>query len=418
MIKKLLLIFIISIIYCSAEVVTTTKIQESKGIGIGETRNDAINEAIIEAVGQINGVKIKKKTIIENFELEDEQGGKISLKYNAKINKYTSGKADSYKVLSVVKRNDGLYEAAVLILNKKVHKVYKTPGLNPKNRRSIIVLPANLIDGKFILLDESKSSSLVNINLSQELINSITQTRKFNVLDREENRAYYNEKSILQSTDSGKNEILKLGQVMGTDYILLTSIKDFNIAKEKGNKYISSINDNNSFNASVTIQFKVITMATRQVKFSNTRTFNFKPSGKNQKQLYYDTLKYISNKISTELIENIYPLKVSNIEEGDIFLNQGNLEEGSKYEVFKLGKRIIDSYTNESLGRSEIKIGTIKIIRSLPKYSVGKIVQGKVSKGNIARKLFSDDKSSDIYNKIGKESNAEITESGGVKLPF
>lgn len=414
MFKKLILSVIFTII-SFAEVVSTTSVKSAEGIGIGVSREEAVSNAIAEALGQINGIKISKESLKTVHSVKTNDGHEGIYTYNNSIKRITSGRADSFKIIDV-NEFEGRFEARVEVIKSRTTKVYKTPGLNPNNRRSIIVLPANLVGGTFISSDEYKSSSLVNINLSQELINSITQTRKFNVLDREENRAYYNEKSILQSTDSGKNEILKLGQVMGTDYILLTSIKDFNISKEKANKYISSLND--SYDASVTIQFKVITMATRQIKFSNTRTYNFKPSGKNQNQLYYDALKYISNKISSELIENIYPLKVSSVEGGNIVLNQGNLLEGSKYEVFKLGKKIIDSYTKESLGRSETKTGTIEIVRSLPKYSVAKIVEGKVSKGDVARTLFVDESSSGIYNKIGKESNAEVTESGGVKLPF
>ena len=101
----------------------------------------------------------------------------------------------------------------------------------------------------------------------------------------------------------------------------------------------------------------------------------------------------------------------------EITINQGNLKVGSKYEVFKLGKKIIDSYTKESLGRSEIKVGKAEIIRVLPKYSIAKIIEGKVSKNNILRSIVIENEK-DEFEKIGKESDVKIKSNGGVVLPF
>ncbi len=418
MLNKIIFIMFWLITSCFAQVVTTTKVYKAEGIGTGSTRAEAVNEAIVEAVGQISGVKIKKKTIIENLEIENNNGGKLSLKYNAKINKYTSGKADSFKILNVTKTNNSLYRATVLVTNKKVFKKYKIPGLNPNKRRSIVVVPANITRGSFSILGEIRTSFKTNVNLSQELLNSITQTRKFNVLDREESRAFYSEQNILKSRSVQRDEALKLGNILGADYLLLTSIKDINIRKEKTNKYTAKTSD--SFIASITVQFKVITTATRQVKFSNTRIYNFEPKGNSNQEIYYNILAQVSNKISTELIENIYPIKVLDSKSGNITLNQGNLIIGSKYEVYSLGKKIIDSYTKESLGRKELKVGIIEIIRTLPKYSIASIIEGKSSKGNIARSLYSstENNTNDIYNKIGIESDVQINNGGGVSLPF
>lgn len=418
MLKKIILLMFLTITSCFSQVISTTKTYKAEGTGIGSTRAEAVNEAIVEAVGQISGVKIKKKTIIENLEVEDDKGERLSLKYNAKINKYTSGKADSFKILNINKTNDGLYKATVLVINKKVSKRYQTPGLNHNKRRSITVLPSNLNNDIFHILGERKTSIITNINLAQELLNTITQTRKFNVLDREEGRAFYSEQNLLQSEHAQKDEALKLGNILGADYLLLTSIKDINIEKDKTSKYIA--NASNSYISSITVQFKIITTATRQVKFSNTRTYNLNPEGKSNKEIYYNTLAQISNKISTELIENIYPIKIVNSKGGDITLNQGNLIVGSKYEVYSLGDKVIDSYTKESLGRKESKVGVIEIVRTLPKYSSASILEGKALKGNLVRSLYtsSKDGDSDIYNKIGSESDVKINKGGGVLLPF
>lgn len=412
---KTIVILFLLVTFSNSEVITNTTVKKAVGVGYGTSRQNAINEAIVEAIGQITGVKISKKSVKESLSIKDSSGKSLDMRYSSEISKVTSGKVDSYNIVNVEERSGGQFVAEVEVINSKTTKNYKTPGLDPKNRRSIIVIPANLNYDSFQILGEYKSAVSVNINLSQELLNAITQTRKFNVLDREENRAFFDEQNVISSEDTGRDEVLKLGQVLGSDYILLTSIKEISIGKEKPSAYIASTN--NSYKASVTVQFKVITTATRQVKFSNTRTFDFEPSGNSNNQIYYDALKQISNKISAELIENIYPLKILDVNNNEITINQGNLTLGSKYDVFKLGAKIVDSYTKESLGSTETKVGTVEILRSLPKFSIAKIIEGKISKDNIAR-LISEGTEKGEFEKIGRESNVEIKSNGGVVLPF
>ncbi len=412
---KIIIIFVFILSFTiNAEVVTKTTFKTVEGSGEGLSRSEAVNNALIEAISQLSGVYIKQEKFMNDLSIESSKGDYSSYQYNNKIKRITKGKADSYKIIEVNELN-GKYKIRVKVTNSKTKKYYKTPGLNNKNRRSIVVVPGNFILGSFNILGESKSFNEANINLSQELLNKITETRKFNVLDREESRAYINEKKVIQSEDAAKNEVLKLGKVLSADYILLTSIKNLEISKEKRNRYISNTND--SLNVSVTVQFKIITTATRQVKLSKTRSYNFEEIGNSNREIYYNILSKVSSEISTEIIENIYPLKIVKMNANEITINQGNLKLGSKYEVFELGEKIIDSYTKESLGRSEIKVGEAEIIRILPKYSIAKIIEGNASKNNILRSIVMKNKK-DEFEKVGKESDVEINSNGGVVLPF
>ena len=182
----------------NAGVVTKNTSKTVEGTGEGLSRSEAVNNALIEAISQLNGVYIKQEKFINNVSIESSKGESSSYQYNNKIKRITKGKADRYKVLEVDEFG-GKYKARVSVTNSKTRKYYKTPGLKNKNRRSIVVVPGNFISDSFNILGENKSSLGVNINLSQELLNKITQTRKFNVLDREESRAFFNEKRVIQS---------------------------------------------------------------------------------------------------------------------------------------------------------------------------------------------------------------------------
>ena len=51
---------------------------------------------------------------------------------------------------------------------------------------------------------------------------------------------------------------------------------------------------------------------------------------------------------------------------------------GEKYRLIQYGKKIVDSYTKESLGRKENIIGMVEITEVTPKMSYGKIINSKI----------------------------------------
>lgn len=206
MFLRILLISSLLFLFSSAEVVTTKNVKRATGVGYGTTREDAVNNAIIEALGQITGVKISKTAIKETLSVKNQDGKRLDMTYNGEIKKVTRGKADAYQILNVMEKGDGQFVAEVEVVNTKITKKYKTPGLN-NNRRSIVVVPANFTNEQFTILGEAKSARSTNINLSQELLNSITQTRKFNVLDREESRAFIVSKMFLDLKKQAKMKL-------------------------------------------------------------------------------------------------------------------------------------------------------------------------------------------------------------------
>lgn len=416
MLKKFLIIVFFSLL-SFAEVITSTSVKEAEGVGIGTTREEAVSNAIAEAMGQISGVQIDKRTFKISESIKTNNGHKGVYTYNSAISRVTKGRVDSFSILEV---NDmgGQYEARVSVTKKKVTKRYKTPGLNPKNRRSIVIVSSYPEKIRYSILNELKSGRDVGDRVTQELVSSITKTRKLTVLDRESYRAYRNEMAVILSGTAGTDELLKFGQVLGADYLLVSKLTEFSVAKDNATSAIAA-NMSDSYKANATVQYRIIAMATRQIKWSNTMSIEFEPEGNSFEQVYLDALKKVSENITTELMENIYPIKLVNTSSGQITLNQGSLEVGQEYDVYSLGKRIIDSYTKESLGRTETKVGKIKVVRSLAKMSVAEVIEGSVSKGNICRTSKTTSSSTYFDNPTEADyGGAKVSETGGVILPF
>jgi len=402
----------------NAEVITNKKVITSMGEGTGTTRAESINNAIIEALGKIEGVEISKKTKMESLYVETSEGASAKLKYNGEISKITGGKVDSYQINYVNKDSEGLYNAQVEITKNKVTKIYRTPGIPPKNRRAIAIVPSYANQASYSILGDIKSASDASLKMTQELVSAITKTRKFTVLDREANSAYRNEKRVLTSNDASTDELLKLGQVLGADYLLVSNLTELSVSKNNATAAIVA-NMKDSYKAYATIQYRIIAMATRQIKWSNTMSLEFEPNGNTIEQLYLNTLKLISQRVTTELMENIYPLKIVDVDAKKITINQGSLTVGQEYDVYRLGKKIYDSYTKESLGRSEEKVGKIKIVRTIPKMSIAEVIKGDVSKGDICRTSTRSNSSTYFDNPTEADyGGIQIKDGGGVVLPF
>ena len=388
--------------------------------GYGLTRAEAVQDGLIEAIKQTKGVNIKsQKTFAKNISqnrtsINGVNSSKVKIKSlsQKEVQEATQGLVKEYRIINEQRISDREFEVELSV--KMVE--YKTPGHSAHKRRKLVVVPSYSSDIAFKVMNTHKTAKEVGQRLTQELVSSITQTRKFSVLDRENNSAYENEKNLILSRDAHKDELMKLGNVLGTDYLVVSNITDFKISNEQ--EYLSITGQTiDNLKAMVTVQYRIIAMATKQIKWSNTTTFEFEPKGNSDEQFFAYSLKKISDDLTYEIIENIYPIKVANISRnGNVILSQGS-KIGTVYDVFDLGEKLYDSYTKEFLGYDEVQTGTIKIVRALPKISYGQIIEGNVQKGNICR-ISKEVAKNDSMEEYGKPSDIKQTEGGGVVLPF
>ncbi|WP_270988533.1 CsgG/HfaB family protein [Campylobacter upsaliensis] len=396
---KILFLSLFLSLSLNAKVVTSTNTKSSTGEGVGLTREEAINNAIIEAVGKMGGVNINSLRKSNSSVFSNGLDTTIQDHYSEQISKATKGRVDSYEINSIEQDENGKYMANVTIFKTTTTKKYQAPGLSADNRRSISVFDSTP--------DPTKRG--IGAALQQKIITNLLQSRKFNVLDRDSNGYYEMEKALIQSGNAAKDEIYKLKNVLGTDYILL-----FSISALDGKQKTSNLTGKSKMEAEVVIDYRVLLFATRQIKFANT--LSTKVALKDDSlSTNEQILGQIARQISNDILNAIYPLKVAGVENGEIIFSQ-SLNRGDVYECFSLGKAIKDSYTKETTGRIETKSGSIEVTRSTPKLSYAKITEGSVKVGDICRPL-SNSGSGNGYT-IGRDANYKVEEGGGVNLGF
>ncbi|EAH6261045.1 hypothetical protein NZT89_001552 [Campylobacter upsaliensis] len=396
---KILFLSLFLSLSLNAKVVTSTNTKSSTGEGVGLTREEAINNAIIEAVGKMGGVNINSLRKSNSSVFSNGLDTTIQDHYSEQISKATKGRVDSYEINSIEQDENGKYMANVTIFKTTTTKKYQAPGLSADNRRSISVFDSTP--------DPTKRG--IGAALQQKIITNLLQSRKFNVLDRDSNGYYEMEKALIQSGNAAKDEIYKLKNVLGTDYILL-----FSISALDGKQKTSNLTGKSKMEAEVVIDYRVLLFATRQIKFANT--LSMKVALKDDSlSTNEQVLGQIARQISNDILNAIYPLKVASVENGEAIFSQ-SLNQGDVYECFSLGKAIKDSYTKETAGRIETKSGSIEVTRSTPKLSYAKITEGSVKVGDICRPL-SNSGSGNGYT-IGRDANYKVEEGGGVNLGF
>lgn len=396
------IVFVFAIVFMenslNAKVVTTSTTKTQTGEGMGATREAAINNAIIEAVGKMSGVNISSFKRSRTSTISDNDGTHIKDSYSEEIARATKGRADTFEVNSVEQDDKGNYIANVTIYKTTTTKQYKAPGLKASNRRSISVFDSSMQEYR-----------AMGERLKKHIITDLLDSRKFNVLDRDNGGYYAMEKAIIQSGNAANDEIYKLKNVLGSDYFLI-----FNIAAAQAKSKISNLTGKTSTKVELAVDYQVILFATAQVKFSNTLTMSV--SIKDDIKSSENAIAKIAAKISQDILNAIYPLKIASMNASEAVFTQ-KLSVGDTYECFAQGKALKDSYTKESTGDSKIesKVGKVEITRADPKLSYAKVIDGAVKEGNICRPLGGGNGPG--YD-IGRDANYQTGENGGVSLGF
>jgi hypothetical protein len=86
--------------------------------------------------------------------------------------------------------------------------------------------------------------------------------------------------------------------------------------------------------------------------------------------------RIVAKKSAALLAESIFPIRVADIDSGDIYLNYGDsiLSVGDQLLIVREGREIIDQDTGKSLGSRETRLGTVEIISTDADLSIAKIV--------------------------------------------
>ena len=338
--------------------------------GAGPTQQAAIDEALINAIGTINGVEIAASTQLQIVEEADDKRSDINETYQQAVRKDTKGLIKDYEVLGAqqLPSSEGLWSVKVRAT------IAKYAVSQQANRLRMAVIPFELSRD----IPDWKNPAGYQNKFTHEFVSYMTQTRKFAILDRENIEAQEKELSLLQKGQTPLEELAKLGQRITADYIVTGRIDDIYYNKtskqlQVSGKTISSVKQG------ARVTFRIIDVATGQIKFadsideiSHTSTKGVSVSA---------VARSLASKAGDIILNAIYPLRVESVHGEKIYIGQGGstLHIGDEFQLVRLGSVLKDSYTGESLGREEEIVGAVKITQVQSKQSQGVIIDSTLN---------------------------------------
>ena len=372
--------------------------------GIGQSYEEALNNAFAEAISLVNGKNVQTKTIIqvlsgdslpEEVAKDKEKGGflvdllsdlnqlqeteetkkkkkdkkedkknsdkvKYSQKYLKELIDETKGGIKSYKIINKEINANGWHlievsaEVAFFNLPKEAMRV----------RMAAFPFRLYEIEG-----DYGRFQRLLDQNINDYFV----QTKKFTMLDRSFIEEVAKEQQIILDGKAPAIEMAKIGNEISADFILVGSVENFNI-NEKVTKILASDQEITRNEASIYMSYRLVDIATKQINYSNTIQYKIQLS-QNSEKPDTEIISKISKILGEEILFSIYPVLVEKVVNGEIYLGQGGSQftKGEKYEIFQKGEKIIDSYTNEVIGNVETSIGLIEIVSVSSGYTKAKM---------------------------------------------
>lgn len=359
--------------------------------GIGQSQEEALSNALAEAISSVNGKNVQTQTIIkvmggeaipkqsknenlnpnvefigrtlENIsritkgvpekELEKkpiEKKPEYTQSYIKKLVDETKGGVKSYQILEKKKNEQGW----IVLQVKAEVAAFELPP--EASRVRIAVFPFKVFNA-----DGDKEKLLRSIN--QEINNYFVQTRKFAVLDRSYIEDVAKEKSKILDGSAPAIEMAKIGNEISADFIIVGSIEDFKTEKTTTKILTDDSTKIVRESAIININYRVVDVTTKQI--SNSDSIKIKMSIKGGVN---EAISEISSRAAKDLGEevlfSIYPVLVEKVDGPDLYFGQGGkqFKNGDVYEIFEKGEKIYDSYTKQPLGNVESPRGKVKVV--------------------------------------------------------
>jgi hypothetical protein len=341
--------------------------------GTGSSARAAVYDAITEALGQVNGMQIASQTshAIAELSVATNEGEDYlaSEAFKQQVQTATKGIIKNYQVIALGQKSDDndLWNAHIEVTIAK----YQVSKQTQRLRMALVPFRINPH------VSDSKKAAKFEQLFAQALVSYLTQTRKFAILDREFMKEQNLEHNLIQGSNFAVEEMARLGNQLGTDYIIVGAIDDV-IDKRWTQTMKTTDKEFAMHQLGSQISYRIIDVATSQVLFSDMYDRSDKSRGKGPN---YSTLaRNAADSVGQKIINAIYPIVVTSVHGKTVNLSQGGgtVKIDQKMELIKYGDMVIDPYTKESLGREEIQIGMVQITKVQSKMAQAKIITSSI----------------------------------------
>lgn len=338
----------------------------------GPSKDEAVKAALGEAVAQVTGRVIDASSQMEVTSRKSRSNGESTHASEKELAKSYAeayrGVVDSYEVVSVLPSEEG-WEATVAA------RIARLVSSGSK-RKPLAIFPFSYGREAFSILGQSFEPSEASRLLTQLVVDKVTGSRRFMVVDREFLETAQREAILVVNNPMvPMTKLLEVANTVAAEYVIVGQLESLRVTSQS-RKLQGFDRSFTSRAATVSVSFRVIDVASNQVKYAGTDVYSF---GSNEVSstaesvaLATQILDKAAERLSETMLDAIYPILVAGVSGDRLTLNQGGdlVKQGSVYDLYRYGEKIYDPYSRESLGREEIPVGTVTISEVRPKMSV------------------------------------------------
>lgn len=365
-----------------AQTQQANSIQTVTGSGRNADYRTATYEALVQAASQVQGVTLQdsRDAFMDSLkQLKSTKSGednvdelRESLKQT--VSAKTKGRVLSYRVTGETYLKEmGLW---FIELEAKVPGQY-TVGLPPDNRRRMVVVPFRSLTGQVKVFGQNLQLSTACEGIAARLNEDLVQTRRFTMLDRAFDAETQAELSRLNLDNASAGDLGRFQQLLVTDYLVTGTVRMFPSPMASYNEFTGTTTANDG--PFIEVSYRVILAPTSQLKWAGTIIVPYSACrGDSVETAIQSGLATASREVSHDIVDNIYPVRVTAKTTFELVFNQGGkaFTPGQVWDVFNRGEAITDVSSGETLGAAEEQIARVRITRVTPKMSYATVVEG------------------------------------------
>jgi len=309
--------------------------------GYGRTEAQALSDAVINGVAQVNGETVAASMRVTTTSTASTSGAESgSRTIEEDIQRRTRGVVKAWKPVSVNATGAGDFSATAQV---SVAVLKRSEQLK---RMKLAVVPSR------------RGDPALSATLAEEVVSNLTTSRKFAIMDRKNNDAIASQLNRIRTGGGAIEDQVRLTGEVAPDFLVVVTLDPVG---------------RNSAKPSVVGSLEVLDYSSRQVKFSEKKSFPFKVGDESSNRR---RIAMLGKGLSRAVIQTVYPPIVVGMDEGFITIGQGSgfFNKGDLLVIKKMGKAIRDPHTGEFLSNEQTEVGKAEIT-----YVDERIARAKVS---------------------------------------
>lgn len=265
-------------------------------------------------------------------------------------------------------------------------------------RASLAVLPARWGEGA----DARWRGDLDLDGLTRSLLQALTKSQKFDLVERTKLNRVLEEQKLTDLGLTDPKRSIQAGKLIGADFLLLAQVSSWELSGTVKRVPISNtwLHERS---LRLVVDLRIVAGETGKVVLADRveEEIAWRQQAKVQLPLRIESKDkdlLVERGVAAILAKVLeaFPMKVMLAKaDGTVFVNHGagtGIEVGHVYDVWKRGESLVDPDTGEVLGHDETRIGRIRITAVEKRFSRATVLEGRVDKGAVCKRLSGDPK--------------------------